>query len=82
MRATRAAIPWRPEEDEYLQTHWLTPLADQARHLRRTIDQVRNRRQRLLGFVASRMLDNDEPTTRRPRGEAAAIRRGRSFLVR
>jgi hypothetical protein len=69
-----AKLPWLPAEDGYLQTHWLTPLPVQAAVLGRTIKQVQQRRQRLLGNAAGRLLDAP-----RRRAKSAAIVRGHAL---
>lgn len=62
---------WRPKDDLYLQTHWLTPLPVQAQKLKRTVRQVQERRQRLLGRIAEQLIDKPQR-----RDQPACVRLG------
>lgn len=63
--------PWHPADDLYLQTHWLTPLSVQAAKLKRTVEQVQQRRQRLLGRIAEQLIDKPQR-----RDQPACVRLG------
>ncbi len=48
---------WTPEEDAFIQAHWLMPLWEQGKALGRTASQVEKRRYAILGKATMLLCD-------------------------